>query len=210
MLGSCALIALLAWQKLTLIGGLVLLAGLVGYLVLTAVQARRSRNDRLIADVEEYTEKERRYPIWMEVGRTLIGLIGTVIAARALVIGAVDLADRFGLSSGFVGLSIVALGTSLPELAAAIQAVRRKEDELLLGNLVGSNLLNSLMVGGLVGVVGQGVEVTSAVVHRGMIVMLLSVTVVTVLMVTRARLGRTAGVALAGAYVASVIVLAQA
>ena len=126
------------------------------------------------------------------------------------MVGAVDLADRFGLSSGFVGLSIVALGTSLPELAAAIQAVRRREDELLLGNLVGSNLLNSLLVGGLVGVIGQGVEVTSAVVHRGMIVMLLSVTVVTVLMVTRARLGRTAGVALAGAYVVSVIVLAQA
>ena len=210
MLGSCVLIALLAWQKLTPVGGLVLLVGLVGYLVLTAVQARRSRNDQLIADVEEYTEKERRYPIWMEVGRTLIGLIGTVVAARALVVGAVDLADRFGLSSGFVGLSIVALGTSLPELAAAIQAVRRREDELLLGNLVGSNLLNSLLVGGLVGVIGQGVEVTSAVVHRGMIVMLLSVTVVTVLMVTIARLGRTAGVALAGAYVVSVIVLAQA
>ena len=145
----------------------------------------------------------------MEVGRTLIGLVGTVAAARALVIGAVGLADRFGLSSGFVGLSIVALGTSLPELAAAVQAVRRKEDELLLGNLVGSNLLNSLLVGGLVGVVGQGVEVTSAVVHRGMVVMLLSVAVVTVLMVTRARIGRAAGVALASAYVVSVAVLAQ-
>lgn len=209
MLGSCALVALLAWRKLTLVGGLILLVGLAGYLALTAVQARRSRNDRLTADVEEYTEKERRYPIWMEVGRTLIGLVGTVAAARALVIGAVGLADRFGLSSGFVGLSIVALGTSLPELAAAVQAVRRKEDELLLGNLVGSNLLNSLLVGGLVGVVGQGVEVTSAVVHRGMVVMLLSVAVVTVLMVTRARIGRAAGVALASAYVVSVAVLAQ-
>ena len=209
MLGSCVLVALLAWRKLTLVGGLILLVGLAGYLALTAVQARRSRNDRLTADVEEYTEKERRYPIWMEVGRTLIGLVGTVAAARALVIGAVGLADRFGLSSGFVGLSIVALGTSLPELAAAVQAVRRKEDELLLGNLVGSNLLNSLLVGGLVGVVGQGVEVTSAVVHRGMVVMLLSVAVVTVLMVTRARIGRAAGVALASAYVVSVAVLAQ-
>ena len=188
MLGSCVLVALLAWRKLTLVGGLILLVGLAGYLALTAVQARRSRNDRLTADVEEYTEKERRYP---------------------LVIGAVGLADRFGLSSGFVGLSIVALGTSLPELAAAVQAVRRKEDELLLGNLVGSNLLNSLLVGGLVGVVGQGVEVTSAVVHRGMVVMLLSVAVVTVLMVTRARIGRAAGVALASAYVVSVAVLAQ-
>ena len=209
MLGSCVLVALLAWRKLTLVGGLILLVGLAGYLALTAVQARRSRNDRLTADVEGYTEKERRYPIWMEVGRTLIGLVGTVAAARALVIGAVGLADRFGLSSGFVGLSIVALGTSLPELAAAVQAVRRKEDELLLGNLVGSNLLNSLLVGGLVGVVGQGVEVTSAVVHRGMVVMLLSVAVVTVLMVTRARIGRAAGVALASAYVVSVAVLAQ-
>ena len=209
MLGSCVLVALLAWKKLTLVGGLILLAGLAGYLLLTLVQARRSRTDRLIADVEEYTEKENRYPIWMEVGRTLIGLVGTVAAARTLVIGAVDLADRFGWSGGFVGLSLVALGTSLPELAASIQAVRRREDELLVGNLVGSNLLNSLLVGGLVGVVGRGVEKTSPVLHWGMAVMVLSVTVVTVFMVTRARFARTSGVALAASYLVAMVVLAQ-
>jgi cation:H+ antiporter len=65
-----------------------------------------------------------------------------------------------------VGLTLVAVGTSLPELAASIQAVRRHEDELLVGNLVGSNILNSLLVGGLVGVVGRGAAPTSDVLHR--------------------------------------------
>ncbi|MCB1028625.1 MAG: calcium/sodium antiporter [Microthrixaceae bacterium] len=208
MLVACLAVAGLAWTRLTVPGGLVLLAGLVGYLVLTATMARRSRNDRLIADVEEYTRAEHRYPLWMEVGRTLIGLVGTVAAARALVVGAVDVADRLGWSGGFVGLTLVALGTSLPELAAAIQAVRRHEDELLVGNLVGSNILNSLLVGGLVGVVGRGVEPTSDVLHRGMLVMAVSVAAITALMVTRARFERTSGAILVTAYVAAMLGLA--
>ncbi|MEZ5382043.1 MAG: calcium/sodium antiporter [Microthrixaceae bacterium] len=207
MLGSCVLVAALAWRRLTLVGGLILLAGLAGYLVLTVVLARRSRNDLLAAEVAEYTEKEHRYSTRMEAGRTLVGLVGTVAAARALVVGAVDLADRVGWSGGFVGLSLVALGTSLPELAAAIQAVRRNEDELLVGNLVGSNLLNSLLVGGLVGVVGQGDEATSAVLHRGMAVMVVGVGVVTALMVTRARFERTSGALLVAAYVIAIVAL---
>ena len=207
MLGACVLMAALAWRKLTLTGGLILLTGLAGYLMLTFWLARRSRNDLLIRDVEEYTEVENRYPIWMEVGRTLIGLVGTLVAAQMLVVGALGVADRLGWSGGFVGLTLVAVGTSLPELAASIQAVRRHEDELLVGNLVGSNILNSLLVGGLVGVVGRGAAPTSDVLHRGMLVMVVSLAAVTLLMATRARFGRTSGVILASVYLASAVAL---
>lgn len=175
--------------------------------MLTFWLARRSRNDLLIRDVEEYTEVENRYPIWMEVGRTLIGLVGTLVAAQMLVVGALGVADRLGWSGGFVGLTLVAVGTSLPELAASIQAVRRHEDELLVGNLVGSNILNSLLVGGLVGVVGRGAAPTSDVLHRGMLVMVVSLAAVTLLMATRARFGRTSGVILASVYLASAVAL---
>ena len=207
MLGACVLMAALAWRKLTLTGGLILLTGLAGYLMLTFWLARRSRNDLLIRDVEEYTEVESRYPIWMEVGRTLIGLVGTLVAAQMLVVGALGVADRLGWSGGFVGLTLVAVGTSLPELAASIQAVRRHEAALLVGHLVGSNILNSLLVGGLVGVVGRGAAPTSDVLHRGMLVMVVSLAAVTLLMATRARFGRTSGVILASVYLASAVAL---
>jgi cation:H+ antiporter len=77
----------------------------------------------------------------------------------------------------------------------------------LVGNLVGSNILNSLLVGGLVGVVGRGAAPTSDVLHRGMLVMVVSLAAVTLLMATRARFGRTSGVILASVYLASAVAL---
>lgn len=78
--------------------------------------------------------------------RLLIGLILLVIGAEALVGGASSIAERLGVSSAIVGLTIVALGTSLPELAACVASVLRGHSDLALGNIVGSNILNLLVV----------------------------------------------------------------
>ena len=129
-------------------GGL-LLALMIG--VVFAV-TRRSPGDPLADETIDLTEPSE-HRLGPEAVRTLIGLVGTVAGAQLLLWGAVDLAERAGLSAGFVGATIVAVGTSLPELVTVIQSARRRETELIVGNLLGSNIFNALVVGGAVGLV---------------------------------------------------------
>ena len=86
-----------------------------------------------------------------------LGTLGlTLVGAELLVRGASDLAAELGITSAFVGLVIVSVGTSLPELATALAAARRSETDLILGNVLGSNLFNTFMVAGIAGLVGPG------------------------------------------------------
>ncbi|BBI62278.1 hypothetical protein HSBAA_35840 [Vreelandella sulfidaeris] len=90
---------------------------------------------------------------------TLVGLALLIASSRLLVWGAVEIAVRFGVSDLIVGLTVVAIGTSLPELASSITALRRKEHDLVIGNVVGSNLFNSLAVVGLAGIIAPLTQV---------------------------------------------------
>ncbi|MGE0082257.1 MAG: calcium/sodium antiporter [Thiohalomonadaceae bacterium] len=83
----------------------------------------------------------------------LAGLVLLVASSRAVVWGAVGLAQAFGISDLIIGLTIVAVGTSLPELASAVAAVRKGEHDLALGNVIGSNLFNTLLVAALAGAI---------------------------------------------------------
>src|SRR5690606_6167197 len=86
-----------------------------------------------------------------------VGSLGvTLLGAQLLVTGAEDLALGLGISGAVIGLTLVAVGTSLPELATALAAARRGENDLVLGNVLGSNIFNALGVGGVAGVVGSG------------------------------------------------------
>ncbi len=91
-----------------------------------------------------------------EVFRTLGSLIVVIASASLLVHGAETIARELQLSGGFVGFTLVAIGTSAPELVTAVTAARQGETDLLVGNLLGSNLFNSLAVGGVIGVIGPG------------------------------------------------------
>lgn len=126
-----------------------------------------------------------------EAGRTVIGLAGTLLGAQLLVSGARGIADSAGLSEGFVGLTIVAVGTSLPELFAAIQAGRRGESELIVGNVLGSNVFNSLGVAGLAMLVDPG-DVAGNITTTGAIGMLV-IAVAAYVMMRRGRIGRVEG-----------------
>ncbi len=97
-----------------------------------------------------------RLLLWRELAMALVSLLLTLWGADRLVDGATGIADRLGISGGMVGLTIVALGTSLPELATAIAAARHGNTELVIGNVLGSNLFNALAVGGIAGLVGDG------------------------------------------------------
>ena len=84
-----------------------------------------------------------------------LSLALTLIGARLLVSGAEEIALELGISEAVIGLTLVAIGTSLPELATALAAARRKENDIVLGNVLGSNLFNALGVGGVAGMVGN-------------------------------------------------------
>ncbi|MDQ3991847.1 MAG: sodium:calcium antiporter, partial [Actinomycetota bacterium] len=87
---------------------------------------------------------------------TLAGLAGTVAGAQALVFGARGIAAQLGLEEGFVGLTLVAVGTSLPELFTAVQAARQGKPDLIAGNILGSNIMNGLAVGGTAALLAPG------------------------------------------------------
>ena len=138
-----------------------------------------------------------------EAVRTLLGLAGTLAAAQAMVLGATDLAARAGLDEGLVGLTIIAIGTSLPELATAGQAARRGEAGLLVGNLLGSNIFNATAVGGVVAAAGaaQGLRVGPSL-AGSTLVMLGVVVAVSLLLVLRRKVTRLEGAVLLMAYAA--------
>ena len=109
-----------------------------------------------------------------QVGRESVLGLGmltlTLIGADLLVRGATGLTDELGISSAFVGLVIVSVGTSLPELATALAAARRGQTDLVLGNVLGSNLFNTLAVAGIAGFVGPGLA--DATFHNALILMM--------------------------------------
>jgi cation:H+ antiporter len=142
-------------ESIALLGALVV--ALVVLLSGSRSRGREGDEDQVLAaEVTEYLASDGRVVVKKEVVRTLLGLIGTVAGAQAMVTGASGIAEQLGVGEGFVGLTLVAIGTSLPELVTAIAAARKGEDELIIGNLLGSNLFNSLAVAGLAGVVGPG------------------------------------------------------
>jgi cation:H+ antiporter len=144
-----------------------------------------------------------------QVLRTVFGLIGTVAGAQLLVWGAKGTAATVGLSGGFVGFTLVAVGTSLPELVTSVVAARRGATELLLGNLLGSNMFNSLAVGGAIAVVGPGSIDDRGLATIGMVVMVLAAVTAWVFMITRRRVFRLEGVTLLVGWLVAVALLAR-
>ncbi|WP_420638478.1 sodium:calcium antiporter [Candidatus Poriferisocius sp.] len=126
---------------------------LVAFLVAMAVILWRPPQEARAAEVVP-ADKPISQPA--ELARTVLGLAATVVGAQMAVEGAVDIALEVGLGSGFVGLSLVAFGTSLPELITGVQAARRGEADLLVGNILGSNTFNSLLVSAVVAFAGPG------------------------------------------------------
>jgi cation:H+ antiporter len=117
----------------------------------------------------------------------ILGLAGTLAGAQLLVTGAVEVASELDLSGGFVGLTVVALGTSLPELVTAVAAARAGENQLIIGNVLGSNLFNCLAVGALVGLVGPS-PIDDAGLTVGAVVLMLAITALGAAAMTRRRL----------------------
>ena len=188
------------------IGGLVLLVSLVIVLGLIVYAGSEDPDDPLGTETAEALDGAD-HRTGVEITRALVGLVGTLAGAQLVVIGAEGIADRAGLSEGFVGLTIVALGTSLPELFTAIQAGRKGETDLVVGNVLGSNIFNSLGIAGIAILIAPG-AVASSITGLGMIAMLVLGAFAFLVMVTGSRVVRWEGALLLIAYAALVPFLA--
>jgi cation:H+ antiporter len=176
--------------------GLIMLVALAGALWLIM----RTTNDELTAEVAELAGEAEHNAV-TESARTLIGMAFTVGGAWVLVWGALDLADRLGVGGGFMGLTLVAIGTSLPELVTVIAAARAKQAELIVGNLLGSNLFNSLAVGGSVSLLGSGPVVDRSLITQDAMLMTAVAVAAFVAMWTRRKFERLEGLVLLTVFV---------
>jgi cation:H+ antiporter len=180
------------------VDGAILLALLVAALWLLLRAALAGKVDVMAGEVSEYVDGAIEHSLRAEVVRTGLGLVGTLAGAQLLVWGASGLATRLGVPPEVIGFTLVAVGTSLPELVTAVQAQRHDEPDLLVGNLLGSNLFNSLAVGALIGLAGPGARV-SVVPAAQVVVMLVASLGAWLLLANQARLARwEAGLLLVG------------
>jgi cation:H+ antiporter len=149
----------------------VLLGGFTGLMIWTVRQGWRQKSDSLGNEIEQELE-ERIMPLGRSLSWLGIGLVLLIASSRLLVWGAVEIAHGFGLSDLIIGLTIVAVGTSLPEFASSIIAARKGEHDIAIGNVLGSNLFNTLAVVGIAGSI-QPMKVASEVITRDISVMLI-------------------------------------
>ena len=193
---ALALVPIFALGQMGRVSGIVLVAGLIGYLV----WAYRTPGDPVAADADQSAPQ----PTWKSVIWVIGGLIVLMVGARFLVDGAVSIARGFGISEAFIGLTIVAVGTSLPELATSLIAALRRQSEIAIGNIVGSNIFNVLGILGITAVITP-IPVAGRFLSFDLPVMIAVSLVLTALLLTRPRIGRGMGVALLAGYLAYVL-----
>jgi cation:H+ antiporter len=154
--------------RLSRLDALVLLGVFAGVVLWSILQARHGSDalgEQFEADAPRRAMPPRAAVLW-----TLIGLAALVVSSRVLVWGAVETATALGVSDLLIGLTVVAIGTSLPELASSLVAVRRGEHDIALGNVIGSNLFNTLAVVGIAGAI-RPIDVPREVLVRDLPVM---------------------------------------
>jgi len=164
-------VVLLWGGELSRLDGWALLGVFAALMAWTIWQGLRQRNDVLSAEVDESLEAHPM-PMGRAIVWLVVGLVLLVLSSRLLVWGAVAIAQGFGVSDLFIGLTIVAIGTSLPELASSLAAIRKGEHDLALGNVIGSNLFNTLAVVGIAATI-HPLAVAPEVLSRDVLVMTL-------------------------------------
>jgi len=155
LFGGSVLFAFFCMQgSIGRVPGIILVVGLAGFLI----SSYRREHDQGGPDAElhlEELEEIGNLPnnMWIVIGALIGGIAGIMIGADLLVDGGINIARDFGVSEEVIGLTLIALGTSLPELAASVVAAFRGHADVAIGNVVGSNLFNVLGIGGVIAIV---------------------------------------------------------
>jgi len=192
--------------ELSRIEGLVLFAGLGAVVIWLGVEGAKERPDPARRAFEE-EDIPNSLPTSKAIGLFVVGLVFLLAGSRVLVWGSVELALLLGVAELVVGLTLVALGTSLPELAASVTAARRGEQDIAVGNVVGSNIFNLLGVLALPGIIAPG-PVSRSVVIRDYPIMLGATLLLLFMALNEANeIGRKRGVALIAVFVIYFVLL---
>lgn len=193
--------------QISRIDGVLLFAGIVAYTVFLIREARREG----VAVVEGADDIEPPQPLWKNAILIIVGLAMLVLGSQWLVDGAVAIAKYFGLSELVIGLTIVAVGTSLPELATSVMASLKGERDIAVGNILGSNIFNIGAVLGLSGMVApQGLPVAHTSLLVDIPVMILVALICLPVFLANYIITRLDGVTFVVCYVAYVVYLVLA
>lgn len=184
---------------------------LAGLLVFVAVQVRRARKHSTPSPADgEFDEFAELGEMPHATGKIALylagGLIGLPIAAHLTVFGASGIATSLGVSQAAIGLTVIAVGTSLPELATTVTAAWRKQTEVALGNIIGSNIFN---IGAIMGITGLiiPIPISDVIVARDMWIMLAATILLAAICFGRIATGRKIGAAMLAAYVVYTVVV---
>ena len=202
MIAASVLFILLAFRGVfDWLAGLVLLGGLAYVLGSAFVEAQRHRKAGCSdPDDEEPEGADPDMPSW-QIGLFLVlGLIGLPLGASLLVENASVIARAYGITETVIGLTLVAIGTSLPELATTVMAALRRQADVALGNVIGSNMFNLLAIVGIASLVGP-IDVDQAFLRFDLWVMLAASLMLIPFVYMRRDITRIAGVGLTGMYV---------
>ena len=199
IISTLLLCLLLIGGQLSRLEGLLLGLCSIAYTVFAYVSARRNKNRSVEEEFEDALPQPRKR-VWIDILYILLGLALLVVGANLLVNGAVTIAQMLGVSQAVIGLTIVAVGTSLPELATSVAAARKDEGDIVIGNVVGSNVLNILFVLGFAALIqpiqSEGIKASDLIVGLGSAAILLP------LMRRGFQLNRWEGALLLSGYVA--------
>lgn len=204
MMTMAAVLFLAPMNRIT---GSALMLALFVYVGLTYWLDRRTHDAGADLHAREADMVAPASKVWVAAAFTLGGLVALVIGANRLVLGAVDIATAIGVSEAVIGLTIVAVGTSLPELAASISAARKGEGDLAFGNIIGSNIFNGLGILGAAALTAP-FEVPARLAGLDLLVMLGASGLLIVFGTTGAKIDRREGAILLVLYTAYIAWLA--
>ena len=199
---ALAMGGVIAWPQ-----GLLLLGGLGLMLYSAFHEARAHRRKGRAAEAEEEVEgADPDMPWWKIFFFLALGLVGLPLGANLLVEASTNIARHLGISETIIGLTLVALGTSLPELATTVMAAYRKQAEVALGNVIGSNMFNLLAIIGIASFVGP-IPVEPGILYFDIWVMLAASLLLAPFVLFKWQMGRIWGIVLCGLYAAYVFTL---
>ena len=206
MVGASILLLLFSLDGvLDRVDGMVMFALLIAYITWTIVQSRKTPNgvSSEFAEENEIVGSQSGQALWSQFIIFLAGLGLLVVGANWAVNGSVVIAKSFGVSELVIGLTVVAVGTSLPEVVTSIVASCRGERDIAVGNVVGSNMFNILAVLGLSSIVApSGIAVTASAIYFDMPVMIAVAIVCWPIFYVGYKVTRWEGVVLFGYYIA--------
>jgi len=193
-------------SQLSRIDGLVLVLFFTIFIVYTFGISREKQSilDKAIGEMEE---GPKEYNIYTSISMIIAGIAGLTLGGRWIVNGAISFAQIFGISETLIGLTIVAVGTSLPELAASAVAAHKGKTDIAVGNVVGSNIFNMLWVLGLASTIHPIAYESELNIDFGVLFFLTILLLVLIYVGKKNILARWEGVTLLGVYVLYIIFL---